>query len=320
LYKAISDGLKIGGEQHMSIYDLQNRYAKPEAFYALNLTEFQMSAHSHNRCEIMYIVSGSCVVSAKDEIINLKENQFIFLDQNVSHCLNIKSTSPCTILNLEFSCRPGKAGIDLKELWDNSEAYRRFVVNKEEFLVLNDNGKVGYALKDLISELEKQSTSDQFLLGILFLRMFIEFSRASAQADHFMGILHLKKALKYISQHLYEDLSVEMIAAHVGINHTYLQTLFSRQFHCGIIAYVNKLRMEHAAFLLNNCSMNITDMAFHLGFNSRQHFGYTFEKHYKMSPQQYRKLKGHNISTDTGMGQWYADDNGDFSNQVMLKE
>lgn len=304
----------------MSIYDLRNRYAKPEAFYALNLTEFQMSTHTHNRCEIMYVVLGSCVVSVKDEMFNLKQNQFIFIDQNVPHCLYIKSKSPCTILNLEFSCRPEKSGIDLNELWDNCEAYRRFVENKEDFLVLNDNGKVEYALKDLISELEKENVSDQFLLRILFFRIFIELTRASALDGHYMGILHLKKAQKYISQHIYEDLSVEMIAAKVGINHTYLQTLFSKQFQCGIITYVNRIRMEHATFLLNNSSMNITDIAFHLGFNSRQHFGYTFEKFYKMSPQQYRKLKGQNITADTGMGQWYADENGDFSNQALFKK
>lgn len=305
---------------NMSIYNINNRYARPEAFYALNLTEFQMAPHSHNRCEIMYVLSGSCMVTVKEEVITLKENQFIFLDQNVSHCLFIKSSPPCSILNLEFSCSPSKVGIDLKEMLDNSDAYRRFIDGKEEYLVLNDNGKVGYALKDLISELERKESGDQFLLRILFYRMLAEFTRVIGQDGHYMGSLHLRKAQRYIRKHLYEDLNVEMIAEYTGINHTYLQTLFSKQFNCGIIAYVNKLRMEHAAFLLNNSSMNITDMAFHLGFNSRQHFGYVFRKHYNMSPQQYRKLKGQNIKADTGDGQWYADENGYFSKQVLLKE
>ena len=304
----------------MSIYNINNRYARPEAFYALKLAEFQMPPHSHNRCEIMYVVSGSCIVTVKDEMITLKENQFVFLDQNVSHCLFIKSTPPCSILNLEFFCSPAKGGIDLNEMLDNSEAYGRFFDRKEEFLVLNDNGKVGYALKDLISELEKKESRDQFLLQILFFRMLAEFTRAIGQDGHYLGSLHLRKAQKYINEHLYEDLNVEMIAEYTGINHTYLQTLFSKQFHCGIIAYINKLRMEHAAFLLNNSSMNITDMAFHLGFNSRQHFGYIFDKHFNMSPQQYRKLKGQNIKADTGAGQWYADENGHFNKQVLLKE
>ncbi len=304
----------------MSIYNLKNRYAKPEAYYALNLTEFHMSAHSHTRCEIMYIVSGNCVVYVNDEVINLEKNKFIFIDQDVSHYLYVRSNSPCTILNLEFSCSPEKSSIDLNELFENCEAFRRFIENKEEFVVLNDNGKVEFALKDLISELENKNVNDQFLLRILFFRMLVEFTRSSNQDAYFTGILYLKKAKNFIKQHLNEDLSVEMIATHTGINHSYLQTLFSRQFHCGIIAYVNRLRMEHAAFLLNNSSINITDMAFYLGFNSRQHFGYTFAKHYKMSPQQYRKLKGQNIIANTGTGQWFADENGDFNNLVKFNK
>lgn len=304
----------------MSIYQQQNRYVRIEAFYALTLTEFEMSPHCHNRCEIMYIVSGSCTVSVKDKALPLEKNQYIFLDQNVPHCLYIRSDSPCTILNLEFSCRPENSSIDLKELQDHCESYRRFIQEKEEFFIRSDNGKAGYALKDLISELEKKSTDNQYLLRILFLRMFIEFTRSSSADSLHTGILHVKKAQKFIHEHLYEDLNVEMIAEHAGINHTYLQTLFSTQFGCGIIAYVNRHRIEHAAFLLHNSSMNITDIAFFLGFHSRQHFGYTFEKHFAMSPKQYRKLKGQNITADTGAGQWHADENGDFSSQVPLKK
>lgn len=304
----------------MSIYNINNRYARPEAFYALNLTEFQMPPHSHNRCEIMYVVYGSCTVSVKEEMIALKKNQFIFLDQNVPHCLYIKSGIPCTILNLEFSCSPSpnEGGIDLSEMHIGSEAYRRFISSKEEFLVLNDNGKVGYAIKDLISELENKKSSDMFLLQLLFFRMLVEFSRSIGQGGHYPGSLHLRKAQRFINEHLYEELNVEMIAEIAGINHTYLQTLFSKQFNCGIIAYVNKLRMEHAAFLLNNSSMSITDVAFHLGFNSRQHFGYIFEKHYNMSPKQYRKLKGQNLKADTGGVQRYADETGQFKESITI--
>ncbi len=304
----------------MSIYNINNRYARPEAFYALNLTEFQMPPHSHNRCEIMYVVSGSCTVSVKEELIALRKNQFIFLDQNVPHYLYIKSDTPCAILNLEFSCSPSpnEGGIDLNEMHIGSEAYRRFISSKEEFLVLNDNGKVGYAIKDLISELENKKSSDMFLLQLLFFRMLAEFSRSIGQDGHYPGSLHLRKAQRFINEHLYEELNVEMIAEFTGINHTYLQTLFSKQFNCGIIAYVNKLRMEHAAFLLNNSSMSITDVAFHLGFNSRQHFGYIFEKHYNMSPKQYRKLKGQNLKADTGGVQRYADETGQFKESITI--
>ncbi len=74
--------------------------------------------------------------------------------------------------------------------------------------------------------------------------------------------------------------------------------------------YINNQRLERAQFLLKNSSMNIVDIAFEAGFNSRQHFGYTFQKKYRLSPKQYRKLKGQNIAADTGKWQKSLRENG----------
>ena len=66
--------------------------------------------------------------------------------------------------------------------------------------------------------------------------------------------------------------------------------------------------MERAEFLLVNSSMKITDIAFSTGYNSRQHFGHTFEKYYGMSPLQYRKLHSRTLVPDTEKKQYILGD------------
>ena len=90
------------------------------------------------------------------------------------------------------------------------------------------------------------------------------------------------------------------IARYAGINKSYLQSLFSRQMHCTITDYINRKRLEQAAFLLINSSLTITDIAFHTGYNSRQHFAATFEKYYGSGPRAYRQLHGKQLETTTG--------------------
>ena len=58
--------------------------------------------------------------------------------------------------------------------------------------------------------------------------------------------------------------------------------------------------LEQAAFLLINSSLTITDIAFHTGYNSRQHFAATFEKYYGSGPRAYRQLHGKQLETTTG--------------------
>ena len=52
------------------------------------------------------------------------------------------------------------------------------------------------------------------------------------------------------------------------------------------------MRLQKAAIILRNSPMSITEIAFEVGFNSRQHFGYTFEKYFQMSPKEYRFANG----------------------------
>lgn len=294
----------------MSIYHAKNRYAHSVAYYALNLDSFDMTDHRHNRCEIMYLVDGTCTVVVDGTPLLLHSKQFVFLDQQIPHRLEIEPSTPCTLLNYEFSCSDRRSGTDLVDLAAHSEAFQHFLDGRARYLLLYDRGKLGYALKDLIGELE-QNNEDDYLLSLLFCRMFIELTKCSSTDSTLTGITYLKQARKYITEHFAEDISVAEVAHAVGINHSYLQVLFSKQFGCGIMTYVNNQRMDRATFLLKNSNMNVTDIAFEVGFNSRQHFGYTFEKRFAMSPKQYRKLNGQNIQTDTGTYQhMLAEDGG----------
>lgn len=107
--------------------------------------------------------------------------------------------------------------------------------------------------------------------------MLLELSRCLYQGQSTTGALYLKKACDYIRKNLTEELRIPEIARYAGINKSYLQSLFSRQMHCTITDYINRKRLEQAAFLLINSSLTITDIAFHTGYNSRQHFAATFE-------------------------------------------
>ena len=64
----------------MSLYEVKGQYVRPTVYYALNLDHFDMEPHTHSRCEIMYVVSGSCTIRLAEETVTLKSRQFILLD------------------------------------------------------------------------------------------------------------------------------------------------------------------------------------------------------------------------------------------------
>ena len=315
----------------MSIFNPTHHFISITAFYALSLTEYDMHAHAHASCEIMYVTKGNCHIYVNHEAHCLEERQFIFLDAEVPHRLWIPKGSPCSLLNLEFRCQEEKTTLDILEPRRESVSFDRFCRSKKAIWISNDTGNLGYSLKDLISQLEQKipyskdvhmsrkftAPDTDYLIRLLFFRTMLELSQCLLENNKATGAVYLKKALLYISAHLTEDIRIPELAAYAGINKSYLQSLFSRHMHCTITDYVNRKRLEQAAFLLTNSSLSVTDIAFHAGYNSRQHFGSTFEKYYGTSPRAYRQLHEKKIDTSTGHGQYTIREDGTWDTEPL---
>jgi AraC family L-rhamnose operon regulatory protein RhaS len=62
--------------------------------------------------------------------------------------------------------------------------------------------------------------------------------------------------------------------------------------NCSPMEYLNRLRLRKAShILLSNLKIPVIDVAFLCGFSSTQYFNYAFKKHFKTSPNQFRKRK-----------------------------
>lgn len=300
------------------VFQDSSRYFHISAFYALSLPCYHMKHHTHASYEIMYITSGSCRVycldSEQDTEFLLKTGQFIFIRPDVPHRLEIPDGFPCSILNLEFSLTSEKSPVPLDLILKKDPEFSRFWnlrKSAQPFCSGTDSRNLGYSLKDLLTFLQHCSgeiVKEEFLFFLLFCRMLTELAFCARFSQGTQGSAYLKKALSYIDEHYLEELTIPDIAAYAGINKSYLQALFTEKNGCTINTYINRKRMEQAAFLLSNSTLHITDIAFSSGYNSRQHFAHTFEKFYHMSPSRYRSLHNRPLPSDTGKKRYHMAD------------
>ncbi|MGI5894488.1 MAG: AraC family transcriptional regulator [Candidatus Merdivicinus sp.] len=286
----------------MGIYNRNTPYLQPEAYYSVYLKQYSMSSqHTHSRCEIMYVLSGKSIVDVADQRYELSHGQYIFLDENVPHCLNIADPRGCSIMNIEFACRAASGAGCVRNALAASPSVQAFFQNARPYFVADGREIFGSIMKDLISQLDRIQTADtRFLIGNLLERMLCELAAAAGQ-DVQTGSLHyIRRASAYLETHYTESLSVEEIAAAAGINRSYLQALFRQEFGCGVMTYVNRMRISRAKFLLTNTEMRLVDIAAEVGFNSRQNFALAFEKQAGMSPSSFRKMTSSGFQVATG--------------------
>jgi two-component system response regulator YesN len=95
-------------------------------------------------------------------------------------------------------------------------------------------------------------------------------------------------AKDYVSKHLGERIGVQEIAALVGMSESYFSHLFKKETGTNFIDYVNRIKMEMAAKLLENSRLKVADVAERLGIDNANYFSVLFKKVMGISPQECR--------------------------------
>ena len=102
----------------------------------------------------------------------------------------------------------------------------------------------------------------------------------------------MERVMKYINAHLADpDLNVEKLTEKVGISRAQLHRKLKEIAGVSAGEFIRNLRLEQAARLIEEGQINITQVAYSVGFNNQTHFSTVFKKHYGMSPSEYAETK-----------------------------
>lgn len=96
---------------------------------------------------------------------------------------------------------------------------------------------------------------------------------------------------KMLDSNLYErNISLKAIAAELHISQTQVISIFKKAFNMTPYQYFAKRRIDIAASLLINSSMQVKEIAEVLHYSDQPYFSNAFKKSIGMSPEQYRKV------------------------------
>ncbi|MFE1630701.1 helix-turn-helix domain-containing protein [Brevibacillus reuszeri] len=95
--------------------------------------------------------------------------------------------------------------------------------------------------------------------------------------------------MKYIDAHYNQQLRLNQLAELVHSSSRQLQRWFKQQKQIGPMEYVIKIRMKHAAQLLQHTAATIHEIAESIGYRNAFYFSRAFKKYYGFSPLYYRQ-------------------------------
>lgn len=99
----------------------------------------------------------------------------------------------------------------------------------------------------------------------------------------------VSRALRLISEGLQDDLSVEDLAAQLGVTDRHLRRLFNEHLGATPVAVAQLYRVQLAKRLVSDTSLPFTEVAFASGFNSLRRFNAAFKNTYGRAPRDLRR-------------------------------
>ena len=102
---------------------------------------------------------------------------------------------------------------------------------------------------------------------------------------------HIKRACAFINRHYAENISVDMIAEHVGLNKNYLIRLFKTELCTTPMKYLLDTRLFFARTLLLQTDETVSGIAERCGFNTASYFIKCFRERYFESPLSYKRAR-----------------------------
>ncbi len=100
-------------------------------------------------------------------------------------------------------------------------------------------------------------------------------------------VVIIANLIRYISNHINEDLSLEVLAAEVNYSTFYLCRIFKKYAGCTLTKYITSMRIEYVKNLLRK-NVSVSNACEQAGFNNYSYFFKVFKKATGLSPSEYQ--------------------------------
>ena len=268
----------------------------PEGFlFTYHPSENQAGVHYHNFLEIGYCEHGTGLFIVDGEIIpfngrcvSIIYDGQVHIAQSISNQQSLWHFLYIDLEKLFYKMNP----VELKTL-----KYARYASFAFPNIIHYEEDPTLY---HMVSEIlaEAAACQENYLAAVrgLVFAMLVRHSRYM-KADHPVEnpeektflLSELSEVLTYISRHYTEDITIEDLCAVANMSRSTLQRKMTAAIGSPPLQYVQPLRMSHAAVLLQDKTLPISEVATRSGYNSISSFNRCFLSRYGLSPTQWQK-------------------------------
>ena len=236
--------------------------------------------HYHPHLELWYCHKGEFQLHLDKYTYTLREGSFAIISPMAVHCFSCKVSCSCTYLHIP------------EVLYLQMDAAQPFHAQQIGYVLSSLSGEFSEVFSTLRMYIQKHDRQLAVYYAMILLTLCsrqLQNADAASHTPENRNIPLLQSILSYVQSHYKEPLTLDQLCSTYHISKSAMSRILNTDLQTSLPELVNKYRMLEAAQLLRNTQLPITQIACSLGYGSPRGFNRHFQKHFGLSPREYRK-------------------------------
>ena len=225
---------------------------------------------------LIYCTEGKGIIEVEDQIYRLEKSDAFCIPRNVRHKYYADEKEPWSILWVHFK-------------GDNTNY---FPLEERKIVHINSrhsDNRMMVLFNLLFRVLERNYTIGNFIYISQVLSLILSEIYFREKVDESsVQDRHVTMVIRYMYQHLRENLTLEEISEEVQLSKSYLNAVFKAQTGKSPVEFFIHLKMQEACKLLKSTDYYIYEVSAELGYTDQYYFSRIFKKVVGVSPKDYK--------------------------------
>lgn len=225
---------------------------------------------------LIYCTEGKGIIEVEDQIYRLEKSDAFCIPRNVRHKYYADEKEPWSILWVHFK----------------GENTNYFPLEERKIVHINSrhsDNRMMVLFNLLFRVLERNYTIGNFIYISQVLSLILSEIYFREKVDESsVQDRHVTMVIRYMYQHLRENLTLEEISEEVQLSKSYLNAVFKAQTGKSPVEFFIHLKMQEACKLLKSTDYYIYEVSSELGYTDQYYFSRIFKKVVGVSPKDYK--------------------------------
>lgn len=252
----------------------------------------QIGLHKQSTWELSYIIVGSGLCRLGKETMPFGHGEVALVPPDLPHCWtfnekNVDGDGKIENITLVFSA----------ELFDQLSAFSEIYSSMEKLKQLQGALKVTKSFsadfRQILDKMPEQNEAQRFVGLISLLLLFAENRDKTMEYGQIDTTTDKEKRLKmietFVNCNFKREITIDMIARHVGLNRSAFCTFFRKSKDMTFFHYLNAYRIDMACYFLSHGNCSISEACYQAGFRDVPYFNRVFKKMKNTTPGKFQK-------------------------------